>query len=179
MFLGFALFANVLPDYLSLLKTRKLLSFMAKSGTLIHILLVLLDFAIAYIIASVTTVVAFVFMYAIYAPSGISRLSVEFVQLKEKYLWQLLVYYPFKLRVPRMGVFSVIWFIPAFLTSIWLWLYVGSGLLVRAAYHLDSFRVLMARTLKVSEKPLQCIGLVAALILTLVYWALLIVAEVV
>jgi hypothetical protein len=180
MFLGFALFANVFPDYLSLLKTRKLLSLMRNSGALRRMFLLVLDFTIAYIIATVTTVIAFTFMFAFYAPlqPGISRWSYEFTfSHLGGFFWQMLSYHLFSLRVPRWGVFSVMWFIPAFFASIWVWLYVGSGVLVRAVHHLDSVRVLMSRILNVENGPLRSVGLIAGLILALIYWTVLILAK--
>jgi hypothetical protein len=70
----------------------------------------------------------------------------------------------------------VLWFLPAFFTSIWLWLYAGSGFLLKAARHFDiGFQWFNAK-FDIERKPLQAIGLVAGAFVALVYWAAVIVS---
>jgi hypothetical protein len=60
--------------------------------------------------------------------------------------------------------------LPAFFTSIWLWLYASSGFLLKAARRFDvgfSWFILKA---DIEKKPLQCIGFVSGCIVATLYW---------
>ena len=58
----------------------------------------------------------------------------------------------------------------AIFTSIWLWLYAGSGFLLKAARRFDVGFEWFNRKFDIEKKPLQSIGLVAGSIAALVYW---------
>jgi hypothetical protein len=68
---------------------------------------------------------------------------------------------------------------PPLFTSIWLWLYVGSGFLLKAARRFDLGFDWFNRKFDIEKKPLQSIGLVAGALVALVYWAAVIVSRVV
>jgi hypothetical protein len=68
---------------------------------------------------------------------------------------------------------------PAFFTSIWLWLYAGSGLLLKAVRRFDIGFDWFNRHFDIEKKPLQSIGLVAGALVAVVYWAAVIVSRVV
>ena len=70
-------------------------------------------------------------------------------------------------------------FIAAFVSSIWLWLYAGSGFLLKAARRFDIGFEWFNRHVDIEKKPLQSIGLVAGALVALVYWAAVIVIRVV
>jgi hypothetical protein len=61
--------------------------------------------------------------------------------------------------------------VPAFITSIWLWLYAGAGFLLKGARRFDRLVDWMNTHMDIEKKPLQSIGLVAGALVTLVYWA--------
>src|ERR1051325_7876153 len=50
---------------------------------------------------------------------------------------------------------------PAFFTSIWLWLYVSSGFLIKAAQRFDIGFQWFNRTFDIEKKPLSAVGIVA------------------
>jgi hypothetical protein len=65
------------------------------------------------------------------------------------------------------SLFRMTWgtlWLPTFFTSVWLWLYAGSGFFLRAARRFD-----------IEKKPLQSIGLVAGALVAMGYWAAIIV----
>jgi len=64
-------------------------------------------------------------------------------------------------------------------TSIWLWLYAGSGFLLKAARRFDIGFDWFNRKFDIEKKPLQSIGLVAGALVAVVYWATVIVSRVV
>ena len=65
---------------------------------------------------------------------------------------------------------NVLWFYPAFFTSIWLWLYAGSGFILKAARRFDIGFEWFNRKFDIEKKPLQSIGLVAGALVAIVYW---------
>jgi hypothetical protein len=70
-------------------------------------------------------------------------------------------------------------FVPVFFTSVWLWLYAGSGFLLKAARRLDFGFQWFNRKFDIEKKPLQSIGLVAGALVAIVYWTAVIVSRVV
>jgi hypothetical protein len=70
-----------------------------------------------------------------------------------------------------------IFFFPIFFTSIWLWLYAGSGFLLKAARRFDLGFDWFNRKFDIEKKPLQSIGLVAGALVAVVYWAAVIVGR--
>jgi hypothetical protein len=74
--------------------------------------------------------------------------------------------------------FYILW-LPTFFTSIWLWLYAGSGFLLKFARRFDKSLGWFNRRFDIEHKPLSSIGLVAGGLMALVYWAAVIVGRVV
>jgi len=60
--------------------------------------------------------------------------------------------------------------IPVFISSIWLWLYAGSGLILKAARSLDLGYEWFSRHFDIENKPLSSIGLIAGTLVAVVYW---------
>jgi hypothetical protein len=65
------------------------------------------------------------------------------------------------------------------LSSIWLWLYAGSGFILKAARRLDIGFQSSNRRFDIERHPLASIGLVAGALVALIYWAAVIVSRVV
>ena len=72
-----------------------------------------------------------------------------------------------------------IFWLPTFFTSIWLWLYAGSGFLLKAARRFDIGFDWFNRKFDIEKKPLSSIGLVAGAIVAVVYWGAVTVSRVV
>lgn len=89
----------------------------------------------------------------------------------------------FFLRVLRPEYFTeqvrVLWFYPAFFTSIWLWLYAGSGFLLKAARQFDIGFQWFNSKVDIEKKPLSAIGLVAGCIVAVLWWTVVLVRWVV
>jgi hypothetical protein len=60
----------------------------------------------------------------------------------------------------------------------WLWLYAGSGFLLKAARRFDLGFDWFNRKFDIEKKPLQSIGLVAGALVAVVYWAVVVVSRV-
>lgn len=81
--------------------------------------------------------------------------------------------------VVDMTPFNPVWFWSTFFTSIWLWLYAGSGFLLKAARRFDIGFDWFNRHFDIEHKPLQSIGLVSGVLVAVVYWTAVIVSRVV
>jgi hypothetical protein len=68
-----------------------------------------------------------------------------------------------------------LWFYPALFTSIWLWLYAGSGFFLKAARRFDLGFDWFNRHFDIEHKPLSAIGLVAGSLVAVLRWTVMIV----
>jgi hypothetical protein len=152
---------NVLPDYVSLLETRYVMSLIRKAETsLLRAVLVLVDFILTSSIALLTAHTILSTWWVNDDPRkwdwSLSGIVVNhFLDFHQSHSWITFV-------------------IPAFLTSIWLWLYTGSGFLIRASRRFNVGFEWFNRNFDVEHKPLQSIGLVSGALAALWFWALLI-----
>jgi hypothetical protein len=154
---------NVLPDYVSLLETRWLLSYMQRSRDgFVWLGLVLLDFVLTTIIGLLAVNYFGDIAFNQGVPKIHSWVSKPFFMVKMFFSLRMWYY-----------------FYPAFFTSIWLWLYAGSGFLLKAARRFDIGFDWFNRRFDIEKKPLQSIGLVAGALVAVVYWATVIVRRVV
>jgi hypothetical protein len=170
MFFGITLFTNVLPDYLSLLESRFVLRLMTRTrsggvwtgGLVVDVWLTLLIAFLPIVILS-----------------GV--LSGRFDSLAVlRVAWQSILHpLDFTRGVFGYAAQSPVVIFPAFFTSIWLWLYAGSGFLLKAARRFDIGFDWFNRKFDIERKPLQSIGLVAGALVAVVYWAAVIVSRVV
>ena len=69
--------------------------------------------------------------------------------------------------------------VPSLFTNVWLWLYAGSGFLLKAARRFDIGFEWFNRKFDIEKKPLQSIGLVAGALVAVAYWTAVIVSRVV
>jgi hypothetical protein len=200
----FTMFVNVVPDYVSLLKTRFFLKVIASSQSAFRRVSILLGDAI------LTTMIALVPVVAIgsVALSSFNRMLGEVTSLssedftrakqmaraevqkndknnKSKVVMDAMIdlldakrsgdekqqfrIFRETFLVPLVqGAMTII--APAFFTSIWLWLYVGAGFLIKAAPRFDTGFKWLNRMFDIEKKPLQSIGLVAGAMIAVVYW---------
>jgi hypothetical protein len=158
--LGIAIFYTfiaVIPGYVCLFETRFILSIMKRSRAAFWFLLMLCDL----IIKSTTVVVLSVMLTSfVYGTPGS-------VAIRELYFQ--------KGSISGVGISVAV---SAAVTSIWLWLYAGSGFLLKAARRFDIGFEWFNRNFDLEKKPLQSIGLVAGGVVALTYWSVVILQKV-
>jgi hypothetical protein len=155
--LRFSFVGNVLPDYISLLETRYVLGLIQRTvSPIFRIAFLLLDLVLTSGIALLTAHSILSVWWVNgdprrwdWSPSGI--VVNHALDFHQNHSWIVFVF-------------------PAFLTSIWLWLYVGSGFLLRAARRLDIGFGWFNRNFDIEHKPLQSIGFVSGLLAMLGCW---------
>jgi hypothetical protein len=166
------LFVTVFPDYLSLLETRFLLRVMQRYRyfSLWTFILVLDIF-----LTGVTGVVAlnlgpeFMLDTVPYAPRGHLRFEIEHL-ISDVYFSIRMAVAPIAPDRKYQAPFLCLW-LPCFFTSIWLWLYAGSGFLLKFARRFDIGFEWFNRKFDIEKKPLSAIGLVSGTLVAMLYWA--------
>jgi hypothetical protein len=155
-------------DYLTLLETRVALAVsVRKNKTLVLWVALVAD-------AVVTSATAIFIMHLnIYFQSSFhgygkwTHYGLNDFLHPPKFLWfELIVGYPQD---------RLLWFYPAFFTSIWLWLYAASGFLLKAARRFDIAFAWFNRKFDIEKKPLSAIGLVAGALVAVLWWTVVIV----
>ena len=190
LYFPYALIANVLPDYLSLLSTRFALFFLRKSHTTTTVLIVVVADLVftTYIACYGVLIGSRVWMYL--PQEWPSRLVGGVVSVgggwqdwwKAPYivLFRKGIIGYFDHAMDRLSYVSgLLLLVPAFVTSFWLWLYAGSGFLLKAARRFDLGFDWFNRRFDIEKKPLQSIGLVAGALVAVAYWAAVIVSRVI
>lgn len=170
--------ANFLPDYFSLLETRWILKAMRSSTGMMWIVMLGADLLVTIVIALIAASVG-LFMYSVVSVGRTFEISGKVLVFTFSHaligprgLWP-----PWWIRylVSQNGI---LWIYPAFFTSIWLWLYVGSGFLLKAARRFDIGFDWFNPHFDIERKPLQSIGLVAGALVAVVYWAAVVVSRI-
>jgi hypothetical protein len=155
------LFTNVLPDYLSVLKTRIGLRWIGKtSSSILWVCFVALDVVISIYTANL----GFIF--------GASL--VEMTPVDTQLLAQVLRH-PLQYAFAPTPYFFFIY--PAFFATGWLCLYAASGFVLKAAKALDLGFRHFAKHFDIETKPLECIGFVAGVIVALGCWVIVLAAR--
>lgn len=174
-----ALITNVLPDYLSLLKSRFLIGLMSRwrdSGR--RIVIVVSDLILTGIIGLAGMIVAMLFLTSTVVLVALRSPPPTVPQAMRQFLGSPIM----AIHTVGMGLnepINFLWFFPAFFTSIWTALYAGSGFLLKAARRFDIGFEWFNRHFDIEKKPLQSIGLVAGALVAVVYWVAVIVSRVV
>jgi len=149
---------NLIPDYLSLLETRYFIRFMSRTHSLTRIAAFLF---LGLVISAVIISIAFLYwgMPFVYRPGH--PVFESFLGM----LSHLITLSSVSEGIPSFGIC----FYSTFSTSVWLWLYALSTLLVRAERHLGLGLRRFRSIIDIDKKPVRCVGFVAVVLVTLVY----------
>lgn len=163
---------NVVVGYFALLKTRTALRLLQRSYSLgQEAVLSLLDVYLTGLIGSAST------LLALWAFSGFRS---ELVWPGIGRLLELQPLWIFDHAVQRWDLWALgLCGLPIVLASVWVWLYVVSGILLKATFLFDFGFGWFYRKFDIEKKPLQSIGLVAGALVAVVYWAAVIVSRMV
>lgn len=149
---------NLLPDYLSLLESRYIISRLRKSSSFSkQIMLLTLDLV-------VTFAIGFIAFLALWGAFGSNPID-GFISIV------------LPLSIERNGEPSWgIWFYSTFFTSIWIWLYILSGFLIS----IQKFARLAIRRFRwffdIEKKPFISLGGIAIILITVAYMIIIPVA---
>jgi hypothetical protein len=162
---------NVIADYLSLLETRVALGFLGKwkgSGARAAVL----------VVDALATMIVWLVFYAglpFLLLAGVSSTANDIMLFIQFQVWSYAptIFDVMSLSAEGGGPPVGIWFYSTFLTSIWLWIYLGAGLIARAANTAGSLAGRgisgLARLFDSDRQPFRVLGFVAMLIVTIAY----------
>ncbi len=163
--------ATLIPDYISLLKTRLLLAWMRKVPGKFTVLLLLLDFILTTVVARFS--VALVFSMAVLLNVNLKPETTGFMKVAGR-MWREflqgilspLSFPPISSGMSDTHIFVSVapWFYATYATSVWVWLYVSAGLLVKGGKALDVTSNWFRSVLDIEGQPVRSIGVVASLL---------------
>lgn len=149
---------NLIPDYLSLLESRHIIRWMSRRRSIVRIFALLaVDLLIS---AAIISVAFFYWLAPILFKSGDPVFN-SFLSV----LLHLLLLSSLSEGLPSFGIC----FYSTFFTSVWVWVYALSGLVVRLGQYLGISLRGLKMILDLDKKPLRSMGLVAMLLVTLLY----------
>jgi hypothetical protein len=171
--LAFFMACNAIPDYLSLLETRWVLrTIRNRQSGWVSLAAVVLDGVFSLGFAFMAFHISYWLRDAVHnvrtGSLGFARVSIGNVGALFLHPTEVAPGDVHWLLQSHRYVYLVL---PAFFTSMWLWLYAGSGFLLKFAHRFDIGFDWFSRTFDVKKKPLQCIGLVAGALVAVVYWS--------
>jgi hypothetical protein len=165
---GATVVTNIIPDYLSLVESRFVLGKMSETRSLIGKLVWLV------IDAFLTTAIVFFFLWgsgllllplvpqdSLYAVGCLTRENFDFARMVDIAIAGLTFSTPpgtINYDVSSIYIFS------SFFTSFWVWLYLGSSLLVRMASWIPGLRGFLRRACRVEDYPLRVLAVVSGLV---------------
>lgn len=162
---------NVIADYVSLLETRVALGFLAKWKAPWARAGVLVGDALA-------TMVVWLVFYAglpFLVLAGVSGTANDIMLFLQFEVWSYgpTIFHVLNLSAEAGGPPVGIWFYSTFLTSIWLWIYLGAGQIARAANATETVAGRgvsgFASLFDSDRQPFRVLGFVAMLIVTIAY----------
>jgi hypothetical protein len=177
-----SLLINLCPDYVSLLVTRYIVRAIARKSTFTRLLrLFIADFTVTASISLFSTLFGILCFFEIW-PS-ISALTLDRVHLSGlggliKFIflfhWMtfrvLLDIFTFFIKERFDGYFVSIFFYSAFFTSIWLWIYIVSSIVIKGLHRMKALWKWLSKYLDIEKHPLFCVGKVSGIILGAI-WA--------
>lgn len=168
MYGGATVLTNIIPDYLSLVESRWVLGRMSDSRSLVR------KFAWLAVDIVATSAIVFGFLWVSgwlllplvppehgYAVGCLTRESYDFARMVDIAIAGLTFSTPAgTLNYDVSGIYIY----SSFFTSFWVWLYLGSGLIVRAAQFIPGLREFLRRACKVQDYPLRVLAVVSGLV---------------
>jgi hypothetical protein len=159
--------SNLIPDYLSLLKTRYLIKMCQRSESPWRVvLLVLGDAVLSAIIAFAAIILGFHFL------AGEKNVFVEMweaaKELTSDDYGQILRMQSEDLLIATLPSFGI-WYYTNFFSSVWLWLYGLSALLIRVGGDLGYGWMFVRRRMDIDKQPFMALAVVCISIVTIVY----------
>lgn len=166
-----AIILNTIPDYLSLLESRYMIKIMSnkKSNTTILILL-LVDLIITGIIFLFFMFSGMNFLLFLTINDYYNYIENEgfldhFISLSSSNFKAVI-----RFRPTTVGTIpDSIWFISTYFTSVWVWLYILTGFIMRSGRAFDIAVKVVKEYLNLEQAPLRTIGFLSVILVTVVY----------
>lgn len=169
IYLLITIFLNSIADYFSLLETRWIIDRIKDTNSTPKICgFLAIDFvATVFIFLAVMTISLFPIIYIVsFFPENYG--SNGYFEMLSHYWGEL--YYAITLNSECGNDITVgVWLYSTFFTSIWVWLYFLSGLIVKIIVFLAKLLGWTIRILDIDNKPLRSIGVVCVVIVSVIF----------
>ena len=157
---------NKIPDYFSLLETRYII------GKLRNI-----NSTTKTIVFLIVDIVATAFIFFLGVAIGVSLITILAGESLEEYLFTLssiksLLWYGFVMNVNTVDNDNLnmgVWFYSTFFTSVWIYLYIISGLIVKAGSFIGILASCIRKIFDIDKKPLRSMGYVCIAFVSLIF----------
>lgn len=172
--LGITIF-NFLPDYLSLLESRYIIKRMSQTQSIVKTLVwFIIDLAFTGFIFIGSSLILIVALNFVFPDVDVlsSVVDVLYILLSGKPIEAVMMRGPIMWSIVRPladPLPTQIYFYSTYFTSIWVWLYVLSGLIVKLSKPFFSGIGSFKRVFDIENKPLRSLGYVSVLFITLIY----------
>jgi hypothetical protein len=173
-----SILGNVLPDYISLLETRSMLTVMSRlRGALLIAMALWLDLVLTNMLATLAGTLgsmvdgiwlSHIMGWPLWPWARYNLMAFEKFLTEWSWIKSVLTFEAIK-QYPRHSI-VVLYVYPAYFTSIWLWLYALAGFALRGAGRFDALVAWLISHMDIEKKPLHSIGLVAGAIVAIAYW---------
>lgn len=165
---GATVVTNIVPDYLSLVESRFVLGKMSETrGPLGKLAWLIVDLILTstivflFLWGSGTLLLPLVPEHSLYAVGCLTRETFDFARMVDIAIAGLTFSTPpgtINYDVSAIYIYS------SFFTSFWVWLYLGSSLLVRVAQLVPGLREFLRRACRVHDYPLRVLAVVSGLV---------------
>ncbi|MCK5311472.1 MAG: hypothetical protein KAJ62_05155, partial [Desulfobacteraceae bacterium] len=165
--LVFAVFTNFLADYLSLLESRFMLNILMKHYSKTKVIVILFLDTLATVILWIIPAMLALFVITIlfHHDVKISHLY-DFMQSLIPTTFEL-VHMVIGLEDDKNPIFLRILLCSSFFTSVWLWLYLIGGGVIKLWSSFNKGRITLFSKLNIANYPVTSIGFVVCLVITI------------
>ena len=157
---------NFIPDYISLIETRWILSRAIPGRLKGLIMLLVLDVVITGVIILIPFVIIAVIVYPTWQEGLQFLVSIVEQGIRLQWTWEGLV-------TPGIFLYST------YFTSVWFYLFLLSSIIIRIAFLLGRIGNKLMAVLDVEEKPFQSMGIIAMGLTTIVFTLIAIVSAII
>ncbi|HEY1946723.1 MAG TPA: hypothetical protein VGG97_06945 [Bryobacteraceae bacterium] len=165
---------NLIPDYISLLKIRYLLGRMVGGSLWKAAWLLLVDLALTFGLGYLSVFLASVCWLTFTYWNGAS-FNGNYMAMVQNGIGVAVLTFTFWHHPAMYDELAPLYLFPAFVPSIWLWLYTVSGLIVKWVRRFELGIGRMHLVFDIENKPLQSVGIVAGTAVAIFYWVGLII----
>ncbi|MEM6359407.1 MAG: hypothetical protein AAF731_04910, partial [Bacteroidota bacterium] len=161
---------NIFPDYLSLLESRYVIKIMTRySSVAVWIVLLLVDFVLTNLIFFTS---GYLLLKLIFTSAGVNVDNVATQMEYEFSFWSFVNQF-----IPINSFFGIgekstivsfltVFLISTYFTSIWVWLFFFSGILIKVLSRFEPLLNFMRVKMDINKKPLEVMGFVIIVIIS-------------
>ncbi len=179
--ISFVLLFCIIPDYFSLLETRWILKLASKTRNFfVHVMLIIFDILLSFGILALFAFLAFISLQVVFLKTSsvenVSYILLFTIDRTIFYFFDTTIFfmpssYPSFIRSSDLGTLdsSLVLVVTTFFTSIWLYLYIVSGLILKLISISNTGFKFLQNNLDIEEKPFRSMGFIVMILISIGY----------